>query len=154
MSILVVGMSHQTAPVGLLERVTVSGDAQIKLTHDVWQDEHVSEVIVISTCNRVEIYANVDRFHGGVSAMTGLLGRHSGLLQEDLAPHLYAHYEERAVQHLFSVVCGLDSMVVGEGQILGQVRAALRLAQEHGTAGPVLNELAQHALRAGKRAHT
>jgi glutamyl-tRNA reductase len=154
MSILVVGMSHQTAPVGLLERVTVAGDAKIKLLHDVWQDEHVSEVLVISTCNRVEVYANVDRFHGGVSAVTALLGRHSGLPQDELVPHLYVHYEDRAVQHLFTVACGLDSMVVGEGQILGQARAALRLAQEHGTVGPALNELAQHALRAGKRAHT
>ncbi|GAA0362329.1 glutamyl-tRNA reductase [Microbispora corallina] len=153
MSILVVGLSHRTTPVALLERVTVSGDALVKLLHDVQQDENVAESLVISTCNRVEIYADVDRFHGGVTAVIGLLGAHSGLPQEQLARHLYVHYQDRAVQHLFTVACGLDSMVVGEGQILGQIRAALRLAQNEGTAGTALNELTQHALRAGKRAH-
>ncbi|ETK34494.1 glutamyl-tRNA reductase [Microbispora sp. ATCC PTA-5024] len=153
MSILVVGLSHRTTPVALLERVTVSGDALVKLLHDVQQDENVAESLVISTCNRVEIYADVDRFHGGVTAVIGLLSAHSGLPQEQLARHLYVHYQDRAVQHLFTVACGLDSMVVGEGQILGQIRAALRLAQNEGTAGTALNELTQHALRAGKRAH-
>ncbi|MBO3745740.1 glutamyl-tRNA reductase [Streptosporangiaceae bacterium NEAU-GS5] len=153
MTLLVVGLSHRSAPMALLERVTVSGDALAKLLHDVRRDAHVAEAMVVSTCNRVEVYADVDRFHGGVTAVTELLARHSGVGQERLAPSLYVHYEDRAVQHLFSVACGLDSMVVGEGQILGQLRQALRLAQDEGTAGPTLNELAQHALRAGKRAH-
>ncbi|GLW23679.1 glutamyl-tRNA reductase [Microbispora amethystogenes] len=153
MSILVVGLSHRTTPVALLERVTIGGDALVKLLHDLQADENVSEALVVSTCNRVEVYAAVDRFHGGLGAVTNLLAAHSGLPHERLAPHLYVHYEERAVQHLFTVACGLDSMVVGEGQILGQIRTALRLAQEEGTAGTTLNELAQHALRAGKRAH-
>ncbi|MEZ0071584.1 glutamyl-tRNA reductase [Planotetraspora sp. GP83] len=153
MSLLVVGLSHRTAPVALLERVTVTGDALAKLLHDVWQDEHVSEALVVSTCNRVEVYADVDRFHGGVTALTDLLSARSGMPQEQLARHLYVHYEDRAVEHLFAVACGLDSMVVGEGQILGQIRTALRLAQDEGTAGTALNELAQHALRVGKRAH-
>ncbi|XVQ86596.1 glutamyl-tRNA reductase [Microbispora siamensis] len=154
MSVLVVGLSHRTTPVALLERVTVSGDALVKLLHDVQSDENVSEALVVSTCNRVEVYAVVDRFHGGVTAVTNMLAAHSGLPQEMLARHLYVHYEDRAVQHLFTVACGLDSMVIGEGQILGQIRTALRLAQEEGTAGTTLNELAQHALRVGKRAHT
>ncbi|MEV4459659.1 glutamyl-tRNA reductase [Microbispora sp. NPDC049633] len=153
MSVLVVGLSHRTTPVALLERVTVSGDALVKLLHDVQADENVSEALVVSTCNRVEVYAVVDRFHGGVTAVTNMLAAHSGLPQETLARHLYVHYEDRAVQHLFAVACGLDSMVIGEGQILGQIRGALRLAQEEGTAGTTLNELAQHALRVGKRAH-
>ncbi|MEV4293708.1 glutamyl-tRNA reductase [Microbispora rosea] len=153
MSVLVVGLSHRTTPVALLERVTVSGDALVKLLHDVQSDENVSEALVVSTCNRVEVYAVVDRFHGGVTAVTNMLAAHSGLPQETLARHLYVHYEDRAVQHLFTVACGLDSMVIGEGQILGQIRTALRLAQEEGTAGTTLNELAQHALRVGKRAH-
>src|SRR3954454_24766003 len=153
MSVLVVGLSHRTAPVALLERVTVSGDALVKLLHDVGQDESVSEALVVSTCNRVEVYADVDRFHGGVTAVIGLLSAHSGLPQDVLARHLYVHYQERAGQHLFTVACGLDSMVVGEGQILGQIRAALKLAQGEGTAGTTLNELTQQALRAGKRAH-
>ncbi|GIH69157.1 glutamyl-tRNA reductase [Sphaerimonospora thailandensis] len=153
MSLLAVGLSHRTTPVALLERVTVSGDALVKLLHDVRQDENVAEALVVSTCNRVEVYAAVDRFHGGVTAVTNLLAVHSGLPTGQLADHLYVHYQERAVQHLFSVACGLDSMVVGEGQILGQIRSALRLAQDEGTAGTILNELAQHALRVGKRAH-
>ncbi|GII53636.1 glutamyl-tRNA reductase [Planotetraspora thailandica] len=153
MSLLVVGLSHRSAPVALLERVTVSGDALEKLLHDVRQSDHVSEALVVSTCNRVEIFADVDRFHAGVTAMSDLLSAHSGIPQDELGRHLYVHYEDRAVQHLFNVTCGLDSMVVGEGQILGQVRSALRLAQNQGTAGTSLNELFQHALRVGKRAH-
>lgn len=154
MSVLVVGLSHRTAPVALLEKVAVAGDALRKLMHDVQQDEHVAETMVISTCNRVEVYTDVERFHGGVSAVTELLSTHSGVPQEQLARHLYVHYEDKAVQHLFTVACGLDSMVVGEAQILGQVRQALRLGQQEGTVGTTLNELAQYALRVGKRAHT
>ncbi|GHE43359.1 glutamyl-tRNA reductase [Streptosporangium violaceochromogenes] len=154
MSVLVVGVSHRTAPVALLERVSVSGDALVKLLHDVQQDVRVAESMVVSTCNRVEVYAVVDRFHAAVNVISELLGVHSGVPLERLAGHLYVHYEDRAVEHLFSVGSGLDSMVLGEGQILGQVRAALKLAQERGTLGPVLNDLVQQALRVGKRSHT
>ncbi|MBB2909022.1 glutamyl-tRNA reductase [Streptosporangium becharense] len=154
MSVLVVGLSHRTAPVALLERVSVSGDALVKLLHDVQRDLHVAEAMVVSTCNRVEVYAEVDRFHAAVTSLSRLLGTHSGVPMEQLAAHLYVHYEDRAVEHLFSVCAGLDSMVVGEGQILGQVRSALKLAQEEGTLGPTLNELVQQSLRVGKRAHT
>ncbi|GAA2998135.1 glutamyl-tRNA reductase [Streptosporangium longisporum] len=154
MSVLVVGLSHRTAPVALLERVSVSGDSLVKLLRDVQQDAHVAEVMVISSCNRVEVYAEVDRFHAAVTSISRLLGAHSGVPVEQLASHLYVHYEDRAVEHLFSVGAGLDSMVVGEGQILGQVRAALKLAQQEGTLGPTLNELVQQSLRVGKRAHT
>lgn len=153
MSVLAIGLSHRTAPVALLERVSVTGDALVKLLHDVSQDVSVAEAMVVSTCNRVEIYVTVDRFHAAVTSISGLLGVHSGVPAEELTPHLYVHYEERAVEHLFSMVCGLDSMVVGEGQILGQVRQALKLAQKHGTVGATLNELTQQALRVGKRAH-
>ncbi|RCG30369.1 glutamyl-tRNA reductase [Sphaerisporangium album] len=154
MSLLTVGLSHRTAPVALLERVAVTGDALVKLLHDIRSDEHVAEVMIVSTCNRVEVYAEVDRFHGGVTAVTEMLSAHSDVPQDQLTRHLYVHYEDRVVEHLFTVVCGLDSMAVGEGQILGQVRQSLRLAQEQGTAGSTLNELAQQALRVGKRAHT
>ncbi|RBQ21720.1 glutamyl-tRNA reductase [Spongiactinospora rosea] len=154
MSVLAVGLSHRTAPVALLERVAVSGDSLVKLLHDVHRSECVAEAMVVSTCNRVEIYADVQRFHSAVSAMSELLGTYANVPVEQLAPHLYVHYEDRAVSHLFSVTSGLESMVMGEGQILGQVRQALRLAQEEGTLGSTLNELAQHALRVGKRVHT
>jgi len=138
----------------MLERVSVSGDALAKLLYDVQQDSCVAEAFVVSTCNRVELYVSVDRFHAAVTSLTGLLSLHSGVPVDELTPYLYVHYEEQAVEHLFSMVCGLQSMVVGEGQILGQVRQALKLAQKHGTVGATLNELAQQALRVGKRAHT
>jgi glutamyl-tRNA reductase len=154
MSILVVGLSHRSAPVAVLERVAVAGDDLVKLLHDVHESPHVAEAAVVSTCNRVEIYAAVEKFHPGVSAIAELLSRHSGVLLDELHNYLYVHYEDRAIQHAFSVACGLESMVVGEGQILGQVREALKLAQRRGTVGRALHEVMQQALRVGKRAHT
>src|SRR6204780_4887577 len=154
MSVLVVGLSHSSAPLATLERAIVTGDALGKLTHDVFQAENVAGTFVISTCNRAEIYADVDKFHGGVVAICELLARHSGVPLAELTPHLYVHYEDRAVQHLLAVTCGLDSMVVGESQILGQVRRALRKAGDQGTLCRSLSDLGSLALRAGKRAHS
>jgi glutamyl-tRNA reductase len=151
-SVLVVGLSHKSAPVAVLERAAVSGDTLTKLLRDVVQAEPVAEAFVVSTCNRVEVYAEVDRFHAGVTAICELLARHCGVPPQELTQYLYVHYEERAVSHLLAVTAGLDSMVVGEDQILGQVRSAVKLAAEHGTAGRVLSELGRLALRAGKRA--
>jgi glutamyl-tRNA reductase len=151
-SVLVVGLSHKSAPVAALERAAVSGDTLTKLLRDVVQAEPVAEAFVVSTCNRVEVYADVDRFHAGVTAICELLARHCGLPPHELTQHLYVHYEDRAVSHLLAVAAGLDSMVVGEDQILGQVRAAVKLAAEHGTAGRVLGDLGRLALRTGKRA--
>ena len=153
MSTLVVGLSHKSAPLSLLERALVSGDALAKLLRDLSAAEHVAGVFVISTCNRAEIYAEVDKFHGGVSVVCELLARHSGIPLAELTPHLYVHYEDRAVQHLLAVACGLDSMVVGESQILGQVRQALQIAREQRTLDRPLSELGTLALRTGKRAH-
>jgi glutamyl-tRNA reductase len=152
-STLVVGLSHKSAPLSLLERALVSGDALAKLLRDLSAAEHVAGVFVISTCNRAEIYAEVDKFHGGVSVICDLLARHSGIPLAELTPHLYVHYEDRAVQHLLAVACGLDSMVVGESQILGQVRQALQIAREQRTLDRPLSELGTLALRTGKRAH-
>ncbi len=152
MSVLVVGLSHKSAPVATLERAAVSGDTLTKLLRDVVQAEPVAESFVVSTCNRVEVYADVDRFHAGVTAICELLARHCGMPPHELTPHLYVHYEDRAVSHLLAVAAGLDSMVVGEDQILGQVRSAVKLAAEHGTAGRVLGELGQLARRTGTRA--
>jgi glutamyl-tRNA reductase len=151
-SVLVVGLSHKSAQVATLERAAVSGDTLVKLLRDVVQAEPVAEAFVVSTCNRVEVYADVDRFHAGVTAICELLARHCGIPPHELTPHLYVHYEDRAVSHLLAVAAGLDSMVIGEDQILGQVRSAIKLAAEHGTAGRVLGELGQLALRTGKRA--
>ncbi len=153
MSILVVGLSHRSAPVPVLERAAVSGDDLAKLLHEVLEAPDLAEAMIVATCNRVEVYAAVDKFHGGVSAITEMLSRHSGVPMEELGEHLYVHYEDRAIQHIFAVACGLESMVIGEGQILGQVRQALKTGQEHGTVGRELNEVVQQALRVGKRAH-
>ena len=152
MSVLVVGLSHKSAPVATLERAAVSGDTLTKLLRDVVQAEPVAEAFVVSTCNRVEVYADVDRFHAGVTSICELLARHCGVPSHELTQYLYVHYEDRAVSHLLAVAAGLDSMVIGEDQILGQVRSAVKLAAEHGTAGRVLGELGQLALRTGKRA--
>jgi len=151
MSVLVVGVSHNSAPVTLLERVAPEAEAVPKLIQAVAACEHVSEATVIATCNRVEIYADVDRFHGSVEELSRLLIEPSGRSTETMLPHLYVHYDDGAVSHLFQVASGLDSMAVGEGQILGQTRDALRLGQELGTVGPALNVLFQQALRVGKR---
>ncbi len=153
MSVLVVGISHKSAPVEVLERLALDADGTTKLIADVVGGEHVSEATAIVTCNRLEVYAEVDRFHGSVEDVSGLLVARAGESTEALLPHLYVHYDEGAVSHLFQVASGLDSMVVGEGQILGQTRDALRIGQEHGTVGPALNTLFQQALRVGKRAH-
>lgn len=154
MSVLVVGLSHKSAPLPVLERAAVSGDALAKLAHDVYTSEHVAGTFVVATCNRVEVYAEVGKFHGGVSAISELLARHSGIDLAELTRHLYVHYEDRAIQHLLAVACGLDSMVVGEAQILGQVRQALKSAQAQGVLSRGLSEAGRAALRAGKRAHT
>ncbi len=151
MSVLVVGVSHNSAPVALLEQVAPDAEAVPKLVQDVAACEHVTEATVIATCNRVEIYADVDRFHGSVEELSRLLVERSGRTTEDMLPHLYVHYDDGAVSHLFQVASGLDSMAVGEGQILGQTRDALGLGQELGTVGPALNVLFQQALRVGKR---
>jgi glutamyl-tRNA reductase len=153
-SVLVVGLSHKSAPVTILERAAVSGDSLGKLLRDVAQAEPVAEVFVVSTCNRVEVYADVDRFHAAVTAICELLVRHCGVPAHELTGYLYVHYEDRAISHLMAVACGLDSMVVGEGQILGQVRSALNFAGEQGTLGRVLSELGRLALRTGKRSRT
>jgi glutamyl-tRNA reductase len=153
MSVLVVGVSHKSAPVSVLERLTLDAAGVDKLVHSVAGSSHVLEATVLATCNRVEIYAEVDRFHGSVECVSRLLCELSDEQPEDIVPHLYVHYDDGAVSHLFHVASGLDSMVVGEGQILSQTREALRVGQEAGTIGPALNVLFQQALRVGKRVH-
>jgi glutamyl-tRNA reductase len=150
-SVLVVGISHKSAPVSLLERLALDGEAVAKLMGDVVSCDNVGEATVIATCNRLEIYADVDRFHGSVEDLSRLLVERSGVSTESVLPHLYVHYDDGAVSHLFNVAAGLESMVVGEGQILGQTREALRVGQEAGTVGTALNVLFQQALRVGKR---
>jgi len=154
MSVLAVGLSHRTAPTALLEQVSAGVGDGVKLLHELADAEHVAEVAVLSTCNRVEVYAHVTAFHGGHLEVTDALARISGLPVDDLQQHLYVDYDARAVQHLFQVASGLDSMLVGEAQIVGQVRAAYKQAQSEHTVGRVLGEALRHALRVGKRVRT
>jgi glutamyl-tRNA reductase len=140
--------------VSVLERASLPADARSKLLQDTLAAEPATEATVLATCNRIELYADVDKFHAGVAELSTLLAQHSGVGLEELTPYLYVHYEDRAVHHLFSVACGLDSMVVGEGQILGQIKDALAVGQELHTAGRLINDLFQQALRVGKRAHS
>jgi glutamyl-tRNA reductase len=154
MSLLVVGLSHRTAPVSLLERAAVGSDQLPAVLAELLRGDHVSEVLMLSTCNRVEVYAEVDRFHGGLQDTSTVLAARVGLDVPSLGEHLYVHYEDAAVLHLFSVAAGLDSMVVGESQILGQLRTAYTAAVELDAVNRELHELCQHALRAGKRVHS
>ena len=153
MSLLVVGLSHRTAPVSLLERAVVGPDQLAGVLHELLRTDHISEVMVLSSCNRVEVYAEVDRFHGGLQDISTVLANRVGLDVPSLGEHLYVHYEDAAVLHLFSVAAGLDSMVVGESQILGQLRTAYTAAAELDAVSRELHEVCQHALRAGKRVH-
>ncbi len=154
MSMLVVGLSHRTASVPVLESVTVAPGELAGVLASLVRSPQVAEAMVLSTCNRVEIYAEVDRFHGGVHDVSELLARRAGTDVVSLDPHLYVHYEDAAAGHLFAVAAGLDSMVVGEAQILGQLRTAYAAAQQAGTAGRQLHDLTQQALRVGKRVHS
>jgi glutamyl-tRNA reductase len=154
MTVLTVGLSYRSAPVSVLERLSIpSGDVP-KLLDELLTSDAISEAIIVSTCNRVELYADVSRFHPALADVSALLARVSGIDVGELAEHLYVHFAEAAVEHLFSVAAGLDSMVVGESQILGQLRAAYAVGTETGSVGRVLHELVQSALRTGKTVHT
>ncbi len=151
------GVSHRTAPVALLEKVSLGLRDTAQVAEQLRAPAGaapvpVAEAVVLTTCNRVEVYADTEGFHAGVDAVSDLLARASGVPLAELSEHLYVHWEGQAVAHLFQVACGLDSMVVGESQILGQLRRAY--AASGPGAGRVLHELFQKALRVGKRAHS
>ena len=154
MSILAIGLSHRTADLATLERVAVPAAEVGKVLHELQQADDVSEVMLLSTCNRIEVYAVVETFHGGLASIADVLARQAGMETAELYDHFYVHYAGAAMEHVFSVASGLDSMVVGETQILGQVRTAYATARETGTVGSTLHELIQTTLRVGKRVHT
>ncbi len=154
MSILLFGVSHRSAPVSVLEQLSIDESDQIKIVDRVLQSPLVTEAMVLSTCNRVEVYAVVDAFHGGLAVIGQVLSEHSGMSMGDLTKYAYVRYSEAAVEHLFAVASGLDSAVVGEQQVLGQVRRAYANAEANRTVGRVLHELAQRALSVGKRVHS
>jgi len=153
-SVLLFGVSHRSAPVSVLEQLSTDESEQVKIVDQIMQSPLVTEAMVLSTCNRVEVYAVVDAFHGGLSAIGQVLAERSGMTVPDLTKYAYVRYSEAAVEHLFAVASGLDSAVVGEAQVLGQVRRAYAAAESNHTVGRVLHELAQRALAVGKRVHT
>lgn len=154
MSVVVIGLNHRTASLDLLERMTVDGVRMPKALHDLAGRAHLSEAVVLSTCNRTEVYAVAEKFHGGFHDVRDFLAELAFLAPEDFADHLYVHYDNEAVQHLFEVAAGLDSAVIGESEILGQVGEAWAVARDEGTAGATLNLLFRHALEIGKRVRT
>jgi glutamyl-tRNA reductase len=153
-SVLLFGVSHRSAPVSVLEQLSTDESDQVKIIDQVLQSPLVTEAMVLSTCNRFEVYAVVDAFHGGLSAIGQVLAEHSGMSMGDLTKYAYVRYSEAAVEHLFAVASGLDSAVIGEQQVLGQVRRAYANAEANRTVGRVLHDLAQRALSVGKRVHT
>ncbi len=154
MSVLLFGVSHRSAPVSVLEQLSTDEADQAKIVDQILQSSLVTEAMVLSTCNRVEIYAVVDAFHGGLSVIGQVLSEHSGMGLNDLTKYAYVRYAEAAVEHLFSVTSGMDSLVMGEQQVLGQVRRAYAAAEANHSVGRTLHELAQRALSVGKRVHT
>ena len=153
MSVLVLGLSHHSAPMALLERVSLDPDSADRLAHRVAAAEAVEGAVVLSTCNRLELYAGALTFHGALASMAEALAAESGVALEQLREHLYVHYEDRAVAHACSVAAGLDSMAIGESQILGQLREAYRAGQRAGLVPEELGSVLRHALHVGKRAH-
>ncbi|MGB3053714.1 MAG: glutamyl-tRNA reductase [Acidimicrobiales bacterium] len=154
MSVVVIGLNHRTMPLDLFERVTVDGAHLPKALHDLRSREHLGEVVVLSTCNRTEVYAIAERFHGAYSDVRRFFSDLAYVGPDEISDHLYVHYDNEAVEHLFSVAAGLDSTVVGEAEILGQVRRAWESAGDEQATGPILNLLFRHALETGKRART
>ncbi|MER7331107.1 MULTISPECIES: glutamyl-tRNA reductase [unclassified Micromonospora] len=153
MKLLVVGASYRTAPVATLEQLAVAPADLTRTLDRLVAQPYVTEAVLVSTCNRVEVYAAVSGFHGGLGDICAVLAEQAGCQPAGLANHLYVHFDAAAVDHVFRVAAGLDSMVVGEAQILGQLRDAYHSATGADTAGRLLHELMQQALRVGKRAH-
>jgi len=151
MPILALGVSYRRASLDLLERLALGEDRLAKAYRWLADDAEISEAVLLSTCNRVELYGEVGSYHTGFLAMKRFLGNASEVPVEELAQSLYAHYEDSAAEHLFRVAAGLDSMVLGESQILAQVRAARRRADEEGTCGPAVAALFRAAVRTGRR---
>ncbi|MEV6852074.1 glutamyl-tRNA reductase, partial [Actinoplanes sp. NPDC051411] len=152
--VLVVGLSHRSAPLAVLERAALDPDTRDELLARVADPGVAREAVILATCNRVEIYAVTDAPRPAAQRILALLAGKTGVALPELSASTYVHEGPAAVRHLFRVVCGLDSMLVGDAQIRGQVREAYRHAQRFGAAGRGLHELFQRALRLGKRAES
>jgi glutamyl-tRNA reductase len=153
-SIVVLGVNHRTSSLDVLERLALGPDALPKAIHGLRSRSNIREAVVVSTCNRIEVYAVAEKFHGAYGDIRDFLCELGGLAPDELLPHLYDEHDEAAITHLFEVAAGLDSAVLGEHEILGQVRSAWELAQREGGARSVLNLLFRHAVEVGKRART
>ena len=154
MSIVVLGVNHKSAPIDVIERVTISDESLPKSLHGLVSRDHVRETVVLSTCNRTEVYVVAEKFHGAFADVSDFFCEISGLTVEELQPHFYSQHDDAAVSHLFEVASGLDSAVLGETEILGQVRDAWEKARSESTSRTSLNLLFRHALEVGKRART
>jgi len=154
MSIVVLGVNYHTSPVTLLEKVMISVPAMSEALRALSSHSDIREVVVLSTCNRTEVYAVAERFHGAHADILEFLCETSGLSADDITPHLYSQFDDDAVAHLFEVVAGIDSAVLGETEIVGQVRNAWDFAMKQGTSRSTLNLLFRYALESGKRART
>jgi glutamyl-tRNA reductase len=153
-SVIVVGLNHRTVPLDMLERTTVSASRLPKALDDLRSRDHLDEAVVLSAVMRTEIYAVAARYHGGVQDIRNFLGEIGFLAPEEFSDHLYSFHDEAAVAHLFKVASGLDSAVVGESEILGQVKEAWEHAAREGAAGSQLGTLFRHAVEVGKRARS
>ena len=154
MSVVVIGLQHTQAPLPLLEAAAVSDDDLHKTLSALNHRRNLQEAVVLSTCLRTEVYAVVDRFHDAVAEIYDVLSEHSHVSVEELSAHAVVRFDDDVTAHLFSVTSGLESVVTGETEVVGQVRRAFERAQEEGTSGPVLNALFRHALQTGKRVRT
>ncbi|MGA0863209.1 MAG: glutamyl-tRNA reductase [Ilumatobacteraceae bacterium] len=154
MSIVVIGLNHRTSPVEVLERVMIPEAEMQKALHGIASRDDIREAVLLSTCNRTEVYASAERFHGAFDDIRDFFCEVSGLSSDEIAPLLYTQHDEWAVSHLFAVSSGLDSAVLGETEIVGQVRGAWERAMGEGVSRSTLNLLFRHALEVGKRART
>ncbi len=152
MEIVLVGLNHRSAPVEVRERVSFTNDQARQAAEELRARGILHETLVLSTCNRSEVYGvPPETTRESAAALSNYLSSFHSVQLDLLSPSLYHHYDRNAVRHLFRVASGLDSMMLGEAEILGQVREAYRIAYEHGATGPVLNRLFQGALEVGKR---
>jgi len=152
MEIVLVGLNHRSAPVEVRERVSFTNEQARQAAEELRSRGILHETLVLSTCNRSEVYGvPPESTRESAAALSSYLSSFHSVQLELLSPSLYHHYDRHAIRHLFRVASGLDSMMLGEAEILGQVREAYRIAYEHGTTGPVLNRLFQGALEVGKR---
>jgi glutamyl-tRNA reductase len=154
MPIVVVGLNHRTAPISLLERLAIPEDRIAKALHHLQTFEHVLEGVVLSTCNRIEVYAVVSRFHGGAQDLRNFVAEFGHVAPEEFTDYLYTYHDDAAVRHLFRVAAGIDSMIVGESEILGQTKRAFQRSSEEGAAGRLLGHVFRQALAVGKRARS